>query len=159
MYADDTVIYTSHSKISFIEQTLTSEMNNVSKWLDKNRLITNLNKGKTDSLLFGTAKRLSSKDPMDVYMNEKLIKVTAEYKYLGVWLEPTLNMNEHLQKVLRKANARVKGLSCVRDSLSVFAAKEVRNSFILPTILYCSTPVVKVSDTMLKKFESVQNRA
>ena len=26
-------------------------------------------------------------------------------------------------------------------------------------MLYCSTPVVKVSDTMLKKFESIQNRA
>ena len=31
MYADDTVIYTSHSNISVIEQILTSEMNNVSK--------------------------------------------------------------------------------------------------------------------------------
>ena len=92
-------------------------------------------------------------------MNEKLIKVADGYKYLGVWLEPKLNMNEHLQRVLRKANARVKLLSRVRDSLSVFAAKAVYNSFILPTMLYCSTPVVKVSDTMLKKFESVQNRA
>ena len=134
-------------------------MNNVSKWLDKNRLIINLNKGKTESLLFGTAKRLSSKDLMEVYMNEKLIKVADGYKYLGVWLEPTLNMNEHLRRVLRKANARVKLLSRVRDSLSVFAAKAVYNSFILPTMLYCSTPVVKVSDKMLKKFESFQNRA
>lgn len=62
-------------------------------------------------------------------------------------------------RVLRKANARIKLLSRVRDSLSVVAAKAVYNSFILPTMLYCSTPVVKVSDTMSKKFESVQNRA
>ena len=46
MYADDTVIHTSHSNISVIEQALTSEKNNVSKWLDKNRFIINLNKGK-----------------------------------------------------------------------------------------------------------------
>ena len=52
-------------------------------------------------------------------MNEKVIKVADGYKYLGFWLEPTLNMNEHLRKVLRKANARVKLLSRVRDSLSV----------------------------------------
>ena len=104
MYADDTVIYTSHSNVSNIEQTLTSEMNNVSKWLNKNRLIINLNKGKTESLLFGTAKRLCSKDPMEVYMNEKRIKVADGYKYLGVWLEPTLNMNENLRRVLKKAN-------------------------------------------------------
>ena len=115
MYADDTVIYTSHSNIGVIEQTITSEMNNVSKWLNKNRFIINLNKGKTESLLFGTAKRLCSKDPMEVYINEKLIKVADGCKYLGVWLEPTLNMNEHLRRVLRKANARVKLLSRVRD--------------------------------------------
>ena len=81
------------------------------------------------------------------------------YKYLGVWLEPTLNMNEHLRRVLRKANARVKLLYRVRDSLSVFAAKAVYNSFILPTMLYSSMPAVKASDTMLKKVESVQKRA
>ena len=126
MYADDTVIYTSHSNIGVIEQTFTPEMNNVSKWLDKNRLIINLKKGKTESLLFGTAKRLSSKDPMEVYLIEKLIKVANGYKYLGVWLEPTFNVNENLRRVSSKAKA-----------LSVFAAKAVYNSFILPTMLYC----------------------
>ena len=64
MYADSTVIYKSHSSISVIEQTLTSEKKNVSKWLDKNRLIINLKKGKTESLLFGTAKRLSLINPL-----------------------------------------------------------------------------------------------
>ena len=82
---------------------------------------------KTESLLFGTAKHLSSKDPLQVYMNEQLINVADGYKYLGVWLEPTLNMSEHLRKVLGKANARLKLLSHVRDSLSVFAAKAVYN--------------------------------
>ena len=53
----------------------------------------------------------------------------------------------------------MKLLPRVRDSLSVFAAKEVHNSFILPTMLYCSMPVLKVSDTMSKKLDSVQNRA
>ena len=92
-------------------------------------------------------------------MNKRLINVTDGYKYLGVCLDPTLNMNEHLRRVLRKANAWIKLLSCVRDSLSVFAAKTVYNSFILRTTIYCSTPVVKVSDTISKKFESLQNRA
>ena len=64
MYVDDTVIYTSDSDISAIEQTLTSEMNNISRWLYKNRLIINLKKGKTESILFGRTKRPSSKDPM-----------------------------------------------------------------------------------------------
>ena len=68
-------------------------------------------------------------------------------------------MNEHLRKALRKASARVRLLSRVRDSLAVFSAKTVYNSPILPTMLYCSSPVFEVSDTMSKKIESVQDRA
>ena len=158
MYADETVIYMSNNNISVIEQTLTSEMNNVSNWLNKNRLIVNLKKDKTESLLFGIAKRLSSKNPLQMYMNEELINVADGYKYLGVWLDSTWNMNEHLLRVLRKVNAQIKLLSRVHDSLSVFAAKTIYNSFILPTMLYCSTPVFKVSDTMSNKFQSVQNK-
>ena len=130
MYADDTVIYTSDSDISVIEQTLTSEMNNISRWLDKNRLITNLTKGKTESLLFGTAKRLCSKGQMKVYAEGKLINAADGYKYLGVWLDSTLNMKEHLRPMLRKANTKIKLLTRVRHSLSCFAAKAVYTSFI-----------------------------
>ena len=158
MYAEDTVI-TSDSDISVIEQTLTSEMNNISRWLDKNRLIINLKKGKTESLLFGTAKRLCSKDPMKVYVNEKLINAADGYRNLGVWLDSTLNLNEHLRRMLRKADTKIKLLSRVRHSLSSFAAKAVHTSFILPTMLYCSTPVVKISEAMKKKFDSMQKRA
>ena len=95
----------------------------------------------------------------EVYMNEKLIKVADGYKYLGVWLEPKLNMNKLFRRVVWKATARVKLLSRVCYSLSVFAAKAVCNSFILPRMLYCSRPVIKVSDTISKRFESVQYRA
>ena len=61
--------------------------------------------------------------------------------------------------MLRKLNTKIKLLSCGRHSLTVFAAKVVCTSFILPTMLYCSTPVVWVSDAMSKKFDSVQRRA
>ena len=118
-----------------------------------------LKKGKTESLLFGTAKRLSTKDPMQVYVNGKLINAADGYKYLGVWMDSTLNVNVHLRRMLRKVNAKIKLFSRVRRSLTIFAAKAIYTSFILPTMVYRSTPVVRVSDTMSKKFDSVQRRA
>ena len=56
MYADDTVIYTAHRDIKVIENTLSANMTVIKDWLGKNRLIINLKKGKTESMLFGTAK-------------------------------------------------------------------------------------------------------
>ena len=71
---------------------LTSELNNISKWLDNNRLIIILAKGKTESLLFGTAKRISLKVPMMFFFNETLINFANGYKYLGVWLDPNIQL-------------------------------------------------------------------
>ena len=50
-YADDTVIYTTHRKtIKVIENTLSANMTVIKDWLEKNRLIINLKRGKTESM-------------------------------------------------------------------------------------------------------------
>ena len=53
--ADDTVLYLAGQDISEIENQLTSEMQVVTKWLDENDLIINLNKAKTESMLLRTS--------------------------------------------------------------------------------------------------------
>ena len=39
------------------------------------------------------------------------------------------------------------------------AAESINKATVLPKMLYCSTPSVKISDTMGKKFENLQARA
>ena len=158
MYADDTVIYTSHRDSKVIENTLSTNMTVIRNWLDKNRLIINLKKGKTESMLFGTAKRLCSHSDLKVSLQGHLINFTSKYKYLGMHLDPSLSMSDHLEKVLKKATARIKLLARMRKSMSMLAAKSVYIAHVLPTILYCSTPVLKISDTMTQKFEKLQER-
>ena len=41
---------------------LTQDMNNIANWLDKNKPIINLKKGKTESMLFGTGQRLGKEN-------------------------------------------------------------------------------------------------
>ena len=54
-------------------------------------LILNLKKGKTEAMLFGTAKRLATiAESFEVKYKEKSINVTTSYKYLGVKLDPTM---------------------------------------------------------------------
>ena len=42
--------------------------------------------------------------------------------------------------------------------MSILAAKSVYRAHVLPTILYCSTPVLKISDTMTQKFKKLQEK-
>ena len=58
-YADDTVIYCSGKDVERIEVMLSYDIDLIAKYLEENELIMNLEKGKTEAMLFGTAKRLS----------------------------------------------------------------------------------------------------
>ena len=62
MYADDTVVFYGNDDLSNIENILTKELENVADYFDDNDLIINLNKGKTEAMLFGTNKRLSKQN-------------------------------------------------------------------------------------------------
>ena len=72
-YADDTVIYTASQSITKIERALANEMENISKWLNNDRLIINLKKGKTEAMLFGTTKRRSMIDGLNIFLGDKRI--------------------------------------------------------------------------------------
>ena len=73
MFADDTVIFCSSKSSSQIEKYLNDDLKNVAKYLEANDLIINLNKGKTESMLFGTAAKLKTASPQSclrVYPNK-----------------------------------------------------------------------------------------
>ena len=58
-YADGTVIYFADKDSKSIQSHLTEDMDLILNWLKENELIINLKEGKTEALLFGTAKRIS----------------------------------------------------------------------------------------------------
>ena len=70
MYADDTVIYFTGHSIIEIRSTPQDDMDNVRKWMERNRLI--LNRTKTKSMIFGTRQKLEENDDL-------LIQIYGEY--------------------------------------------------------------------------------
>ena len=56
-FADDTVIYYADHNFDVIENTLNNELDSISNFLRENELIINFKVGKTESMLFGTAKK------------------------------------------------------------------------------------------------------
>ena len=63
------------------------------KWLQENELVLNLKKGKTEVMLFGTKKHLHQQEPeIEINYQSQPINTTNSYKYLGVQLDPSFNM-------------------------------------------------------------------
>jgi hypothetical protein len=97
LYADDTVIYFSDKNASIIESTLNEEVNRFAICMRDNHLTLNLKKGKTDFVLYGTAKKLSKElHKINIRINGEKVNEATEYMYLGVLLDQHLNLHDHL---------------------------------------------------------------
>ena len=111
-FADDTVIYTSSRDKETIEHKLNEDLQRINKYYaENNELIPNLKKSKTESLLFGTAKRLSTTEKLNLQLGDTMINNTESYKYLGTTLDSHLNLDAQFSKTYKKTSTQLKLLS------------------------------------------------
>lgn len=78
-YAGDSVIFASSKDLDIIQHDISEDINSLASWFRDNELIINLKKGKTEVMLFGTAKRLSGFDgkELNLSVNGSLIDTTT----------------------------------------------------------------------------------
>jgi len=138
-YADDTIIYYHNKDLKIIEEVLANDFYHLSNWLNENELILNLKKDKTEIMIFGTKTNLSRRgNQINIEYQSKKINATESYNYLGVKVDPSLNLNFHFQSVYKKASSRLRLLRKIRSNLTNMAALRIYQAFVLPSILYCS---------------------
>ena len=89
LYADDSALLVSGKDVLEIERILSVELGAVSEWLCENRL--SLHLGKTQSILFGSKKRISKCGELHVTCDGSAIGSESEVTYLGVILDQTLS--------------------------------------------------------------------
>ena len=97
-YADDTSISYFSKSVSDLCNAINSDLQNLSSWLQGNKL--SLNVAKTQSMILGTVpnpRRLDSNDSNSFplfQINGDEIESTGNIKYLGVQIDPSLNWKE-----------------------------------------------------------------
>ena len=101
MYADDTMILYSATSVADIESCLNEDLRHVNEWLHNHRLV--LNTSKTKYMIVGTPQKLTNvKEPVDINVNHTQLERVYGYKYLGVFLDQSLNWSNHLENVNKK---------------------------------------------------------
>ena len=121
MYADDTVIYTSSKDQADLQEKLNRDFVNLATWFEKNKLIINMKKGKTECMIFGSRKKAPGKSLNITYRN-KSISYTDAYTYLGVKLDQSLSLTCHIKETFNKASGRLNLLRRIRPQLTEKAA-------------------------------------
>ena len=137
MYADDTVLFYSAKKVDEIESSLNEDLRHVNNWVNTNGL--SLNPIKTQFMIFGTPQKLSSiTEPMCLKLENHSLTQVSTYKYLGVYLDPSLKWKDHIYHSSKKIGSRLALLSRLKRTLPLQSLKLLANSLVLPLFDYCS---------------------
>ena len=160
MYADDTVIYYSHKDIDRIRENLQCDFNRFLTWLEKNELVINTKIGKTETMIFGTGRRISMTEnvSLNVKYRENTINQTDNYKYLGLCLNNTLCMTQHIKSSIKKASSRLNLLRKMRYFMDSKTAALIYQSMTLPFLTSCTFATYGATPKYLKDTISMLER-
>ena len=138
-YADDTIIYFHSNDINAIERVMSEEFTYLSNWLVDNELILNLKKDKIEIMVLGTQKQLTKTNlNLNIAFPSTKVNTTCSNNYLGVKVDPSLNLYEHFQSVYKTASSRLRLLRRIRPYRTKLAALRIYEAFVLCKIMYCS---------------------
>lgn len=120
----------------------------------------NVSKGKTESMLFGTQRRLGMVSrSLNLVYNGTQISSTTEYKYLGVLLDQSLSLSSHFNKIYKSASNKLYFLNLLKASVTRDAILKIYTGIILPGLLFSSPLLLKMNNAQLKKLQSLDARA
>ena len=105
-FADNTVVYVRGKTKDIVKSQLNEDLKNMSTYFKTNQLVINLNKGKTETMIFGTSYRRSKcVKKLNLYYDNRVIHATETYKYLGTILDSTLSFRTNFDRMYKKTTS------------------------------------------------------
>ena len=92
--------------------------------------------GKTESILFGTSRKIKGAS-FGVMCGDTVVKRVTSVKYLGVILDQCLNFKEHATEVLKKANGKMRFLYRCASSLRGRHRRLLCSALVSSGVEYC----------------------
>ena len=93
LFADDTAIFTTAKSKEAVENNLNVDIEHISRYLHLNDLILNTKKGKTETMLIETSRKLAKNSDLNIYFNGAPINVTTNYAYFGTLASSFVNIH------------------------------------------------------------------
>ena len=106
LYADDYILLVPGNNVTYISNSLQLQLGLIRDWLSINKL--SLHIGKTESILFGTKRKLNNCEKLNVICDGNLIESKINVKYLGLIIDETLSGTAIALNITAKNNQRLK---------------------------------------------------
>ena len=115
LYADDTILLTSHKNVTTVTENLSEAARNCYHWLSNNFL--SMHMGKTEVIFFSSKRKRKFIKNLTISLCGNVIKPKQEVKYLGLKMDNTLSGDAVVKDIVTKCNNRLKFLYRHRDAL------------------------------------------
>ena len=161
-YADDSQLYLSFKPDHTANETtallaMQSCVVEIKKWLCNDKLL--MNDGKTEFIIIGTKEQLAKVNIDNITIAETNVKPISVAKNLGVWLDSSLSMSTHINKLCSAAFYHPRNIKRIRKYLSRESATILVHAFISSRLDYCNSLLYGLPAYQLNKLQRVQNAA
>ena len=131
LFADDTSVFISGKNIQDLTIRLNSQLKELVKWLECNRL--SLNVAKTNFMLFS---RKTHTETPHIEINGQKINKVNHLKFLGITIDDALNWKIHITNTRQKIAKSIGILSKCRKVLNNHSLLQLYHAFISPYLSY-----------------------
>ena len=125
--------------------------------MDSNKL--KLNPDKTEVIKVGVPSCLRQIKDNSIELEDSSIDFQQCVKYLGVKLDSTLTMKDHISSVCRACFLELRRIASIRQYLSREAVTKLVSASILSRIDYCNATFSGITDEQLSRLQRIQNAA
>ena len=123
--------------------------------MDQARL--KMNPSKTEFIYFGNAPQLHKCTTDSINVAGDLILRSDAIRYLGVWLDATLNFKLHITKKCKAAMANFIRMRGIHHLLTEEAASSLVLSLCVSHLDYCNAALYGLPDITISRMQRVQN--
>ena len=156
MFADDITLYFSGKNFNHIQSVLQTDLNNVLKWLDENRLFVNANK--SNVIVFGTPQQAKNRI-CNITINNSVLQQVDNIKLLGIYIDTNLCWKYHTDNLLKKLASKVGVICRLSKILPFHLLNTVYLTIFQPYLDYCLTVWGSSQMINIEPLQRLQNRA
>ena len=159
-YADDTQLLKSAriTDLNHMTNSMQTCVQDVKSWMTFNKL--KLNDDKSEVLFVASPRMsVSTSLPDSLTLGCSNVLVSKSARNLGVVIDSSLSMKDHVSSVIRAINLELRRISSIRSYLTTDATKTLISAFVLSRLDYCNGLFVNCPAETLDKLQRVQNNA
>ena len=130
-------------------------MLNIKQWMDQARL--KMNPSKTEFIYFGFNRQLAKCSENEILVAGDLILRSEVIRYLGVWMDSSLNFKTHTTKKCQCAMINFLRIRKIRHLLDTDTTASLCLSLCISHLDYCNAVLYKIPKVTLAKLQQIQN--